>query len=383
MIKRNTIIILGNGFDVAHNFPTKYSDFANHQLEVISNNLINENKDQIISDSFIKFQQFYFRLRRPDVNNSNHKKLLKLVLIIDKNDVQKVSNFLNSNLDLMNSIISNHFLAKLYANNYNNWFDIENAFFEELIKIKTELINYLNNVNANPSKRTSGELKQYIELKKIEIKKLNGELKEIKNALKLYLNSIELIPNKKIEEFFINAVKDIQNVKNIQIINFNYTNTIDLYLKFFKQRGHKVEVLNIHGNLNEEIIFGYGNDNNNDYQTMQDLEIDEFLENFKTFEYLNNNRYSNFFKNTLPELRLYNVIVLGHSLQQTDKTLLSGVINNSGCLEISLLKRGDLEEPEKHKAYRKLTFAISRILKTNNDELRLKVVDYKNLNTFP
>ena len=47
MIKRNTVIIIGNGFDLAHGFPTKYSDFGNHVLNIICNNLINDNKNKL------------------------------------------------------------------------------------------------------------------------------------------------------------------------------------------------------------------------------------------------------------------------------------------------------------------------------------------------
>ena len=382
MFKSNTVIILGNGFDLAHGFPTKYSDFSKHLLEVICENLLRGNKDNLISDSFLEFKKFVFTHDRGNNNNVNHKKLFELTSKLQENDKEGVLKFLNSNLDIMSSIISNKFLSNLFANTYTNWFDIEGAFFDELIKVKSDLVNYIKGVNASPSKRTSGELKRFVDIKKAELTTLNSELKEIKIALKKYLSTIELVANSEINDFFVRVLQGKQP-RVIHVLNFNYTNTINLYSEIFTKRGHSFEIINIHGNLNEEIIFGYGNDNNNDFQTMLDLEVDEFLENLKPYEYLNKDIYSNFFKNTLSRMRQYDVIAIGHSLQQTDKTLLSGVFNRKECMSITLLKRGDLPEIDKHNTFRKLIFAISRILNTENDELRLKVIDYENLESFP
>lgn len=386
MIKRNSIIVLGNGFDIAHNLPTKYSDFADNYLEIIYNHLIIYNQisykeDAMISSSFLKFIKYFYIHGISDSSYSNYRGLEKLMLFIQNKDKKGTLNYLKENFSLISSIISNNFLAKLYNNSYTNWFDIENAFFEELVRIKEDIIKYLEGIRNQPNLRTSGALKEFIDAKKKEITKLNNELTEIKEALKEYLNSIDIKATRKIEQFFTNNF--ITSPRRLHFINFNYTNTIDFYLPVLKALGHDAHILNIHGSLNENIIFGYGNDHNDDYQIMKDLEIDEFLENFKTFEYLNNNRYSKFFKEDIFRLGTYNVYVIGHSLQQTDKTLLNGIFNSKNCMEVHFLKRGDLDEKEAHKAYRKLLFALSRIVTTENDELRLKVKDYENIVPFP
>jgi len=56
MIKRSSVIILGNGFDIAHNFPTRYSNFADYLLNTIYEELIEYRKGSIIRDSFWKFK---------------------------------------------------------------------------------------------------------------------------------------------------------------------------------------------------------------------------------------------------------------------------------------------------------------------------------------
>jgi hypothetical protein len=40
MIKRNTILIIGNGFDIAHGLPTKYSDFADYLTKKIAKDIL-------------------------------------------------------------------------------------------------------------------------------------------------------------------------------------------------------------------------------------------------------------------------------------------------------------------------------------------------------
>ncbi|WP_406683328.1 bacteriophage abortive infection AbiH family protein [Seonamhaeicola sp. MEBiC1930] len=370
MIKRDTILIIGNGFDLAHGMPTSYNDFAQNYLKVIAHSLINNDFGSIVSPSFIDFLDAY-RWNGPELRrNVNHRALSVLCKDIEDKRQDNIISFLNGNPSLIGSVINNRFLAKLYNDSYINWFDIENAFFEELVRIKNDILN--------PA-LTHEKQKERIHMQKKALTRLNNELNQIKEALKTYLSSLEIKTNDEIKEFFRSSglLK-----RKFHIINFNYTSTMKSYLdELFTSHSAHLS-LNIHGSLKDKIIFGYGNDHDHHYQEMKNLGLDEFLENFKTFDYLDNRNYIDYFKNELIRLRSYDVVVMGHSLDQTDKTLLSKIVNSTACEEIHLLKRGDLSLDKAYKAYRTLLYALSRII-TNDDTLRDKVVNFEDSVSFP
>lgn len=59
MAEKNLIIIIGNGFDIAHGLPTKYSDFADYFIRILSTLLIEFYNDEevsshLFSDDLIK-----------------------------------------------------------------------------------------------------------------------------------------------------------------------------------------------------------------------------------------------------------------------------------------------------------------------------------------
>ena len=368
----NVILLIGNGFDLAHGFRTSYTNFAEWFVTKIEKEIINyfdTRKTSILSKGFIFFlKDFKY------VNNTQTDKITNIIKTY-LGDYSKVAliETMNNNLHKIKGMISNDFLGKLYDNQYKNWFDIENAYFQELIRLK----GYFVDANNNP-----GFLK--------DIKKLNTELTEIKEYLKEYLDSIEIKSNEEINGFF-NTIKIFDNLDyNIFIINFNYTDTIEHYFSEFTEGGtnlKSVKINYIHGNLREDnIIFGYGNDKHKEYQKIKDLEENKFLENFKTFAYLKNNNYNKIYDDILDNNSIdeYIVFVLGHSLGATDKTLLEEVFNNAKCKKIHLFKRRNLKgnEEKLEKSFNNLVFSASRILR-NEKDLRKKILNYEDSKYFP
>ena len=119
-------------------------------------------------------------------------------------------------------------------------------------------------------------------------------------------------------------------------------------------------------------------------QEMKDLEIEDFLHFFKTFDYLDDINYDRIYDEALNKYDEYEVYIIGHSLGMTDKTLISEILNSEKCKKIYLFKRGDLKDDLKKvkSEFRLLNYAASRIL-TDEKELRRKVVNYTSSNFFP
>lgn len=379
----NIILIIGNGFDLAHGLKTSYNDFANWFItkieEEITTYLTTRNNPDFFNEKFIDYFYHktlaYYENQQEEILNA-----LKNYLSDYSGRYKSWHEILTSNTNKIKIIIPNEFLGKLYTNKYKNWFDIENAYFQELVGIKRRF----------KSGYISGEQGDVMRQKELEkLNQLNKELIEIKNYLKEYLETIKPSYSREVKTFFDYNLQG-EHKKNLYIVNFNYTNTVRDYITGFDGDNPYIKNVNtnyIHGNLKQDnIIFGYGNDRHKEYQEIKDLEINEFLENFKTFEYLKNNNYSRIYDDILDNNSIddYIVFVLGHSLGATDKTLLEEIFNNEKCKQIHLFKRRDLENDEGKlkKYFNDLVFSASRIL-TNEKDLRKKILNYENSEFFP
>ncbi len=363
--KKNFIILIGNGFDLAQGLKTSYSDFADYFIDLLTTYLINKNgnlndyyDDEILKKSFLtKYMEkresnersdIYYYIANTDITDSRK----KIIEFIRKDDY-----------NLTKDMFKNSFLSKLYRNGYKNWFDIENAYFIELKKIvKSGITN-----------------KSVI---KDRVIKLNNELEDIKIRLIEYLNKIDC-KNKSCHSVLSFFNKNSKEYDSIYTINFNYTCTAEKYISNIV----KFKPINyIHGKINnnsDQIIFGYGNDLNVDYSKMKDTGIDEFLTHFKTYEYIKYPHYSEIL-NVLNYYKNYDVYVLGHSLGLTDKTLLSEIIDTDKCNKLYIFKRADLKgkETELKNSFMKIAYATGRIIEKESD-LRKKIVNYEKAVFFP
>ena len=389
-LSENAIIILGNGFDLAHTLPTSYNDFAEYYCkEVIAKKIISlitasempENTEFFNSP----FSNYIENLKNPLLYNPNESRDLWLAETKAYQQTEKetpkeirsliksINTFSSSQNDeklaytaktiidnsfIIKNIIGNTFLGKLYNNEYENWFDIENAYFNELQDFFKQ--GYLGGV-----------------------KNLNTEFNEIRDALKKYLYSLTIKSSKEISTFFRN---NFIGKENIYVINFNYTNTFSSYEKSFRyglndNRDISIEINHIHGTLKEDIVFGYGDDTNQEYQNIKNKDQDEYLENFKTTSYLLNNRYYDII-NRIEDFENYEAYIIGHSLGRTDKTLLKEIFDNDKCLNIHLFKQLNKPNSYQKKSFTSLSNNISRVM-SNESSLRQKVVSFESIFSFP
>lgn len=361
MYTQNIIMIIGNGFALAHNLKTSFSDYLieNEIVPGLKNVVRNAEKGNgLFKRDFIN----QILKKSGQVVLDNYMDVIRWEIL--QNRPEKVVQYLKGKPSEIQQFISNSFLGKLYANQYLNWFDIENTYFSELVSFKNEA------------------MQEGIKFDKKNLEKLNEEFTEIKTLLSKYLNSIEITKSPNIQSFF---EKHLANVKNLYIVNFNYTNTIEPYLESFRN-SLEYEINYIHGSLaDDDIIFGYGNDKNSDYEEIKELKIDEFLTYFKTFEYQRNSNYNRIYESALESFNVYQILVLGHSLGTTDKTLLAELFNSNRCNRVHLFKRKNLEAEPKEvllQDFIKRNYAASRIF-ANEEKLRRKLINFEDSSFFP
>ena len=121
------------------------------------------------------------------------------------------------------------------------------------------------------------------------------------------------------------------------LLNFNYTKTAEsLYIK----EGMNFEIINIHGELksdNNPIIFGYGDELDEDYQKIEKTQNNDFLENIKSIKYHQTRNYRDLLK--FIESGIYQVFVMGHSCGNSDRTLLNTLFEHKNCASIKVFYR--------------------------------------------
>jgi hypothetical protein len=157
---------------------------------------------------------------------------------------------------------------------------------------------------------------------------LNNEFQKIKTALEKYLIEQEksgITVNRFIQNIIFTNIeeKDI-----VFYLNFNYTRTLQNYT--FGASGTKV--INIHGELqnsNNPIIFGYGDELDDNFHKIEMKNDKSFLENMKSIKYSITNNY----RETIAFLNTgdYDVFIMGHSCGLSDRTLLNTIFEHKNC----------------------------------------------------
>ncbi|NTW31783.1 MAG: hypothetical protein HGB12_04030 [Bacteroidetes bacterium] len=306
----NKLVLIGNGFDLAHGLKTKYSDFIVWYLNKVLNSLL---KNPIYDDDLLRIESRY--------------------LLININIVS-IEGFNNKINNENTRVIYKHDFFKqiVLASKDYGWVDIEYEYYATLINI----FRKLEKINLDRFPSIS-----------LELKHLNSCFDFIKKELVEYLLTIDYKLHK-IEEdiskhFFEGIVqpftfnKKADNYgKRVLFLNFNYTSTVELYLKDDILKNY-CTVNYIHGKLNDNqnpIIFGYGDEMDTYYEKIERLNHNDFLNIFKSFGYFRTKNYQNLI-NFIDSDSFY-VYIMGHSCGLSDRVLLNSIFEHSNCKSIKI-----------------------------------------------
>lgn len=146
---------------------------------------------------------------------------------------------------------------------------------------------------------------------------------------------------KQIETFGFDSLVDDNLVPDellypnrLLLLNFNYTNTADLYVPQDERKCYWFPINHIHGKLEnpESIIFGYGDELDDQYSRIEKLNNNEYLSNVKSIKYLESDNYRRMlsFIDSAP----YQVYIMGHSCGNSDRTLLNTLFEHKNCISI-------------------------------------------------
>lgn len=340
------ILLLGNGFDLNHLFPTSYINFLNtlvflinadrEKIQTIKDVFGNEdlqNKDSFIKKCYEKHSRIYddIALERDTIE--------KIVTKAEKNQWFKyLSESVAVNMTWID--FEKEIVRVLVA--FNNFFEsdalnwVGDGFIFDFAANESKEDGYIiecfsyffkknESINGIPSSMIKIKEKYvrekivgsgiYYLLADEIISDLYESLRELADLLKKYLRLFVDIPSREYANLGIKAqFNSLPSAK--YIYSFNYTNTYEILYS-------SNNVKHIHGNTNTNIVLGVNPNKADDIYSM-DTTFLQFKKYFQRTFYSTDNSfldevYSQLRGKTLEGTSLY---VVGHSLDVTDKDVI-------------------------------------------------------------
>lgn len=320
----NRLVIIGNGFDLAHHLHTSYKDFIDWyweqrilELGSVYSKLSEDKLCRLINlrdqwNVFAFFQSYF-----------HGKDLLKIKDMIE----ECTGDFTVNKFTLFDRITKNI--------ETKGWTDIESDYYE-LLKENTNDIEQCQNLN-NQLDFTREKLAEYLgsieQPKAIEAVKqaLNEPIlmddistQEVKRGLEQWKD----IPESECIKVEDTSDVPYNYVAHTMLLSFNYTRTAEMYLD------ETTHINYIHGSLDKpnEMIFGYGDEMDKDFQALIDRNENALLENSKSIKYLETSHYRNLLN--FIEGDPFQVYIMGHSCGNSDRTLLNTIFEHQNCISI-------------------------------------------------
>ncbi|MCB0459289.1 MAG: hypothetical protein KDC74_04635 [Flavobacteriaceae bacterium] len=377
----NRLFIIGNGFDLAHGLPTSYNHFINDywtlgidgrknddliQLDISGH--IDTSGIESFKDLQILFanKRFFPNLRmKPD--DLSYRYSDGSIALYFKNEF---------------------FRLIMQRQNIENWVDIENLYYTLLKEIaikETRRRKYSKDIKTLNKEFdiVKDLLEKYLKEKVLDFYDFEGKESMYWSGFYNVMKPISIFNNEHslFKEF--NSTKDIldleellkiersngQPISTAYYLNFNYTPTTIKYLELIGEED--VTCNHIHGKVTDfeyPIVFGFGDEMDDDYKKTENIDDNEYLRNFKSFQYLQNSKYDELL--SFINRNKYQIIIMGHSCGLSDRVLLNNLFEHENCKSIKIFyhQKGDVDN---------YTEIIQNISRHFNDKalMRKKIVN--------
>lgn len=360
----NRLVLIGNGFDLAHSLKTRYEDFFYWYWE--------QRVNDFLHNSTIESCDVLCKL----INLQYDSWLISLTYdtTLKNGDGKEIYNHLVSNTDSFKLEFSPFFDRIRKCIETKGWVDIENEYYELLKKyvldgkdvseieklnhqlqyLQEKLIEYLKSIDI-PENLIKNEIMRYIYMpfKSTEIS-IEGQW-ALKEHIELWMEKDDIVWDRKLYQYgygfyskgYVADFKErtekigfslednsipleLLLPNHILLLNFNYTHTADLYCK----EASIFSVNQIHGDLEnpKSVIFGYGDELDKDYKTILEKNENKYLGNIKSIKYLEADNYRKML--SFIESEPYQIIIMGHSCGNSDRTLLNTLFEHKNCVSI-------------------------------------------------
>lgn len=413
----NKLILVGNGFDLAHGLPTTYRSFLNdfwrnfqlnHNNQEIKNlididysyngyfnfgnNSIESFDDLFLNlKSYCKYDSFIFEeehfVARDKFKNIFRFKSDFFRIINLKSSIQDWVDIENEYYSQLKKVIrlkfGNYQEEKLHAARkekvikLNKEFeDLKNLFEKYLLKEICDKFDFKNTENPKEWIEICELLKPIIFSKtpyfKGKISKLSKEFsfQEDEDRIKEY--EADILSKSDFEPIIFKSL----------ILSFNYTPTVLAYNNYINRDfGQDICSYNyIHGELKStknKINFGFGDEIDSSYKEIENIGDNEYLKNFKSFQYSNTQNYDDLLRYIDSEK--FQVYISGHSCGLSDRVLLNTIFEHDNCRSIKVYYH---KKDESNNNYTDIVQNISRHF-SNKPSMRRKIVNKILCNVLP
>lgn len=314
----DTILILGNGFDIAMERKTKYTDFIDFEKQLFSNP----------DEELLEF------LKVKNIRTEKYKDNLYLKFI-NENKGTLGDNW--SNLEIMISQLADAIMyfkensSLLYSNQFNR---------PLASHINQYKVNWLMSANCSSKLYIAYTFLSIFDEKgwsslerEVALDKLNNEfirqLDFLTELLEIYLSYLDYLDFEvgeiKAKPTALDAVSDLSNSS---VLNFNYTNTSGRLYGTSEKRTHfihgRIDLIRTFSRINT-MVFGI-EDKENDVNS----DLIPYQKYYQRVVKETGNDFENFFKRTFYDIddefgsqlpNSKNIIVFGHSVDPLDKEI--------------------------------------------------------------
>lgn len=341
----NVLIIIGNGFDLAHGLKSSFKDFVENYLNSAIEDF-KENgafKDALLELSFIKRgMNSHFLSQKPYLN------IFEYLTLLESSEFVNVK--FNSPI-LKNSLFK---IGKL------NWVDLEMEYF---------------NVLSSKRRYLKGSAAQFTNYPSIS--EINEQLEYIREQFLSYLKKqMASYEHHHSKIMYDSLKKESLRFSSTLLLNFNYTDIAERYLdppkELFSNNEIKTDIVYIHGDISKkhgDPVFGFGDEFDERYLSFEADNDNNLFRHIKSFEYFKNDNYSSLLD--FIEKRSFIVRIFGHSCGLSDRTLLNYIFEHENCESIEVLY---YETSEKND-YTEKTYEISRHFK-DKVAFRRKIIPF-------
>ena len=397
----NKLFIIGNGFDLAHKYPTSYSHFVKWIWKNIQTDFRNSKFKSLIEIN----EQYELAVKQIE-NIYCYNDFIKSITNYSS-ESGKFSKSYNELAGYISGKVLYTFKNKLFFKlcvSYPdaNWSDVESLFYKTLIEVlesKDKIginIDSLNSdmeeikelfteyLTANVIYNQVNQRMPFTNLLKYEPKYLykhNNDDTSIK-----YFNEFSSDLHSQLIEFDNELIRADENKKwsdtsiepKTLILDFNYTDTIANYIDSLNINYYlygNITHLQIHGKLNDlknPINLGFGDEMDDYYKMLETKNDNRYLKYIKSFMYSNNSYYRKLLN--WIDTNEFQVSILGHSCGLSDRIMLNTIFEHNNCKSIKVYY---YEWDDKNELNDDFTDKIQNISRHFNKkkQMRDKIVD--------
>lgn len=308
------ILILGNGFDIAHDLPTKYSDFLNYCKEQLQEKTENKSSNLFFTNLWVR----HFLTIQQEMGEN---------WIDLENEISKVIIYI-SRLSMMNNKDEHKIFTKYYYDNNFSFYIIDRYLDSPLGHFYPEK-GYSRCQQENQIKYIV-----YFSSPKGVVEFLYEQLREFTKLFEEYLQE-EVLKHINIESKYKLSLKSIgvkEKDKNIRVLSFNYTDTCErLYKhKFNTYCEFKIKPVYVHGKTldceNCNLILGTKSFDLNPPRSSLPAHFNIFQKHYQRHKYQTIEPYQELIRQIKKSCSAPKFHIIGHSLDESDHKIIRHVL---------------------------------------------------------